>query len=64
VNRVGALDAPLSYDVIDRTGKLTFRVVMPGHTRIIGFGPDGAIYAVRRDDSDLEYLQRYRLGPR
>jgi hypothetical protein len=36
------------------------RVALPPKTRLVGFG-NGTLYLVRRDDDDLEYLQRYRL---
>ncbi|MEP7347498.1 MAG: hypothetical protein ABI877_19675, partial [Gemmatimonadaceae bacterium] len=52
-------EAPM-YDVIDGSGKLVQRVVAPKRTRVIGFGT-GVVYMARRDDDDLQYLQRYRL---
>jgi hypothetical protein len=52
-------DAPL-YDVLDDTGRLIGRVVLPHETRLVGFG-QGTVYLVRIDDDDLEHLQRYRL---
>ncbi|HKS05940.1 MAG TPA: hypothetical protein VJR92_06470 [Gemmatimonadaceae bacterium] len=60
VKRSGPVGAPLTYDVIDRAGKLAQHVVFPEHVRLIGFGANGAIYAARTDDDDLQYLQRYR----
>lgn len=51
--------APL-YDVIDRRGNLVDRIVFPMGTRLGGFGP-GVLYAVRTDEDDLLYVQRYRM---
>ncbi len=48
------------YDVFSSTGKLTGQVVLPRKTRVIGFGNGGAIYTIRSDDDDLQYLQRFR----
>jgi len=50
-----------TYDVIGSRGELTGRVIIPPRSRVIGFGRNGAVYVVRRDDDDLEYLQRFRL---
>jgi hypothetical protein len=49
------------YDVIGSRGELSGRVVIPARSRVIGFGRNGAVYVVRHDDDDLEYLQRFRL---
>jgi hypothetical protein len=51
-----------TYDLIGARGELTGRVVLPPMTRVIGFGRNGTVYTVRRDDSDLQYLQRFRLS--
>ena len=60
VRRTGkAGEAPM-YDVIDGAGQLVQKVVAPQRTRLIGFG-NGVVYMARRDDDDLQYLQRYRL---
>jgi hypothetical protein len=48
------------YDVIDRSGRLVRRVVLPPDTRVIGFGAKH-IYLARFDDVDLMYLQRYAM---
>jgi hypothetical protein len=50
-----------TFDIIGARGQLTGRVVIPERTRLLGFGRDGAVYLVRRDADDLEYIQRYRL---
>jgi hypothetical protein len=52
-------DVPV-YDVFTSPGVLTARVAMPPKTRLIGFG-NGTVYVARRDDDDLEHLQRYKL---
>jgi hypothetical protein len=59
VSRYVAADAPPSYDVIDNSGKVVSRVVLPRRTRLVGFG-NGTVYLARIDEDDLQYLQRYR----
>lgn len=51
-------DVPV-YDVFSPAGRHTARVVLPRRTRVVGFG-NGAVYTVRSDDDDLQYLQRFR----
>lgn len=41
-------------------GRLVLKVRLQPRSRVIGFGK-GSVYVVRRDDEDLEYLERYRL---
>jgi hypothetical protein len=53
-----------TFDVIGSRGELTGRVVIPERTRLLGFGRDGAVYLVRRDADDLEYIGKYRLPAR
>jgi hypothetical protein len=48
------------YDVFNAVGAMIGRAALPAKTRLAGFG-NGTIYVVRRDDDDLEYLQRYKL---
>ncbi len=48
-----------TYDVFDSGGQLIRQVVLPASRRLIGFGT-GVLYAVRVDDDDLEWLERYR----
>lgn len=50
-------DAP-TYDLIDRVGRVSARVRLPPGRRLLGFGR-GSVYVVRRDEFDLEYLERY-----
>ena len=49
----------ITYDVVDRQGRLVERVKFPAKTHLIGFS-GGALYSVRVDDDDLQYLQRRR----
>ena len=59
VRRTGAADAPPLYDVIDKTGRVSSRVTLAPRSRVVGFSR-GWIYIVRRDQDDLEYLQRFQ----
>ena len=58
VQRYGAADAPLVYDVFDASGRLARQVVMPKSARLVGFGARGMYVATKTDD-DLETLARY-----
>jgi hypothetical protein len=60
VTRAVAADQPPAIDVIDRSGKIAQRVVLPRNTRLVGFGTN-VVYVVRIDQDDLRYLQRHRL---
>ena len=61
VLRAKANDAePSRYDVFDDAGRVIARVQLPARTRLLAFAGQFA-YAVRTDDDDLQYLQRYRL---
>jgi hypothetical protein len=55
-----ASDVPV-YDVFNSAGVLTARAALSARTRLVGFG-NGTLYVVRRDDDDLEHLQRYKLS--
>jgi hypothetical protein len=46
--------------VIDRRGVVVARVDVPNGGHIVGFGAR-AIYVVRTDADDLQYLQRFPL---
>jgi hypothetical protein len=50
-------------DVIDSTGQVVLKVVLPKGSKLVGFG-EGTVYLVRIDADDLQYLQRYRLPGR
>jgi hypothetical protein len=55
-----ASDSISRYDLFDPTGHLLERVALMPRTRVVGFGKT-AIYVVRRDEDDLEYLGRRAL---
>jgi hypothetical protein len=46
------------YDVLTPAGKLLFQVRVPEKVRIVGFGAH-ALYTIRVDEDDLQYLQRH-----
>jgi hypothetical protein len=48
------------FDVFDTAGRLVERVIFPVRTRLVGHGRD-VVYLVRRDEDDLEYLERHRV---
>lgn len=52
----------LTYDVVDRSGRLRRNVEMPPKTYLIAFGK-GVAYSVSRDEDDLVYLQRHPWKP-
>lgn len=62
IPRAVAAGAPLTYDIVDGTGRLVQRITLPPRARLVGFG-EGTAYLVRLDADDLQYLQRYRLSP-
>lgn len=58
-NRAAKDEIP-RYDVFAANGQLVRTVLLPKQTRVVGFGSGGAVYTVRLDDDDLQYLQRFR----
>lgn len=60
VARATADDDVAEYDVVAPGGRLEKRVRFPRGVTLAGFGTD-MLYAVRKDEDDLRYLQRYRL---
>lgn len=61
VLRSRAANDPIpTYDVFDENGRLVRRVVLPRATHLLGFG-SRAVYLIRTDDDDLQWLQRYAL---
>lgn len=48
------------YDIFSAAGALTGQVTLPPNTRVVGFGNGGAVYTIRTDSDDLQYLQRFR----
>jgi hypothetical protein len=49
------------YAVVDRTGRLVDRVMLPAGATIAGFGPGGAVYYGTRDDAGV-HLHRARVA--
>jgi hypothetical protein len=49
------------YDIIGPGGELVERVMIPERSAVVGFGRGGAVYIVRRDEDDLQYVQRFRF---
>ena len=45
------------YDVIDRSGKLVDRLVLPAGTTIVGFAPGGIVYLGVRDASGVRVVR-------
>jgi hypothetical protein len=60
IQRTTAADASPIFDLVDEGGQVTRIVQLPGGRRLVGLGVDW-VYAVRRDELDLEHLERYRL---
>jgi hypothetical protein len=60
VERYMPAGTPPTYDIIDKSGKVVSRAILPSGTRLIGFGKRSA-YLVRTDEDDLQHLQRYRM---
>lgn len=59
VARLGAANAKTTlHDVFTSAGVLRLRVELPAKTRVVGIG-EKYLYAVRSDEDDLQYLQRY-----
>jgi len=59
VERYVEYSEPETFDVFDSSGRRVKQVVLPEGRRFIGFGA-GALYAVRVDEDDLQWLERYR----
>jgi hypothetical protein len=60
VERTRQADDPTPvYDIFDGAGKLTGLATLRPRSRVVGFGR-GAVYVVRIDEDDLQYLERYR----
>lgn len=49
------------YDVFDGQGRRMARIRLPAGRQVIGFGPH-SLYAVRVDEVDLQWLERYDIG--
>ncbi|MEP7345243.1 MAG: hypothetical protein ABI877_08245 [Gemmatimonadaceae bacterium] len=50
----------VTYDVLNAKGALVKRVRFPKNVVLLGFGRN-ALYATRKDEDDLRYLQRYSV---
>jgi len=59
VERYVEFGEPETFDVFDASGRRVKQVVLPEGRRFVGFG-DGTLYAVRVDEDDLQWLERYR----
>ncbi len=59
VQRYVEFGEPQTFDVFDASGRRVRQVVLPEGRRFIGFG-EGTLYAVRVDEDDLQWLERYR----
>jgi hypothetical protein len=60
VERSVPAGTPRMFDVFDGTGALKQRVILPAGRRLVGFG-NGVVYLRQADESDLQYLERYRI---
>ena len=60
VQRTTAAGDPPTFDVFDPDGQRIEQVTLPYGRRLVGFG-ERSVYAVSRDELDLEYLERYIL---
>ena len=50
----------LIYDVVNNQGQLIYRVRIPVNRSIAGFGPNGTVYLMYRDDAKVWHLERTR----
>jgi hypothetical protein len=50
------------YDIVDRTGRLMERMMLPHGEAIVGFG-ESSVYTIRVDEYDLEWLRRHPWSP-
>lgn len=57
-----AVDKVAVYDVFTKTAGHIARVTLPPNSRVVGFGA-AAVYTVRIDDADLQYLEQWRIAP-
>lgn len=60
VQRWVVAGGPTTFDLINEVGQVFDAVVLPPERRLVAFG-EGSVYAVVRDEFDLEYVERYRL---
>lgn len=60
VERSTVLGAPASFDLFDRTGRVTRTVILPSHRRLLMIGR-GGVYLVATDEDGVERVERYQL---
>lgn len=60
---VAPSDLENRYDIVDRRGILTNRLIMPKRERVVGFGRV-SVYTVVTGDDDIERVRRYEWPPR
>lgn len=51
----------LLYDVVNKKGELFERVQLPGNRDIIGFGPNGVVFLIWRDDANAYRIERTKV---
>lgn len=51
----------LVYDVVNNKGELTHRVRVPANRSIAGFGPNGVVFLMFRDDANIWHIERTRV---
>jgi hypothetical protein len=61
IQRTTRAGAPQTFDIFDSDGERIEQVILPQGRRLLGFGR-GTVYAVIKDEFDLEYVERYRVG--
>lgn len=57
---LGVGESPREYDVIEPSGRVVGRVVLPAGGRVAGFG-QGVVYVAMKDADDLVTIRRYPL---
>jgi hypothetical protein len=62
VRAKAAKDTAYTIDVVQEGRGVVGRVELPAGHRLIGFGPD-ALYTVRIDDDDLQWVERFAMPP-
>jgi hypothetical protein len=60
--QVDARDPATVYDLVDRQGRLTAKLRLKPNENVAGFGR-GAVYVIRKDREDLEWIERYSWPP-
>ena len=60
VERYMPAGTPDTFDVFGPDGSLKGRVVLPAGAELVGFGKS-AVFLVRRDEVDFQWLERYSL---